>query len=286
MKHIFLINTYTVGKETDNLINKIKQVCNKFNIEYEIEVNGAECSTEDILKKYKKNNYIILPVGGDGILNRTLNKIALTNNILGFVPYGTGNDFYRSCKLQYKDKINKCDLIKINNKYFINTACFGIDAEVGNNTVKSKIFSKKQKYNLALIKTFFKYRPKELEIKINNKTIKDKFTTIVVCNGMYYGSGYNISPSSKLDDKLINVYIAKKLNKINLIKLILKIKNGTHENCQMVEKYETNKLRIKSKQILNCNIDGEELESKTFDIEYIKQINLYYNEKLINEIIK
>ena len=286
MKHIFIINTYTVDKKLNDLIEKIKNSCNKFHIDYTIEINGPKYSTEEILKKYKNTKHIILAVGGDGILNRTLNGIVETKNMLGFIPYGTGNDFYRSCKLQYKEKINKCDLFKINNKYFINTACFGIDAEVGNNTVKSKILSKKQKYNISLIKTFFKYKPKELEIKINDKTLKDEFTTIVLGNGMYYGSGFNISPSSKLNDKLINAYIVKDINKFSLLKLILKIKKGTHENDKNVEKLETNKLSIKCKNKINCNIDGEELESKKFNIEYVKQIDLYYNEELINEIIK
>lgn len=284
MKHIFIINRYTV-KNIKTLKNKIKTSCKKLNINYKIEINSETTSTEDILKKYKKTNYIILAVGGDGILNRVLNKIVNTSNILGFIPYGTGNDFYRSCKIQYKELYNKCDLIKINNKYFINTACFGIDADVANNTVKSKILTKKQKYNLSLVKTFFKYKPKELEIKINEELIKDKFTTIAVCNGMYYGSGYNIAPSSKLNNNLINVYVAKNMNKRSMINLILKMKHGKHENEKNISKYITNKLTINSNKNIKCNIDGEELEAKKFNIEVKKQIDIYFNQKLINMLI-
>ena len=62
--------------------------------------------------------------------------------------------------LTYKE-----DVAQINDKYFINIACFGIDADVGNNTkiIKNKLIPIKQRYNASLIYTFFKYKNKEAE---------------------------------------------------------------------------------------------------------------------------
>lgn len=287
MKHIFIINTFTINRELNDIIDKIKKACEKLNIEYSLELNGPEYGTEDILKKYKKDKCIIMAVGGDGMINRVLNKIVNTEHILGFIPYGTGNDLYRSIKIQFKEKINKCNIIKINNKFFINVACFGIDADVANNNkiMKLKWISKKQKYNTSLISTFLKYKAKDLEVRINDKIIKDKFTTIAICNGMYYGGGYNIAPSSKLNNGLLNVYIAKKMNKFNMLNLILKMKKGQHENDSKIEKYETTKLTIISKNKISCNIDGELLEAKKFKVEMYNDIDIYYNEKLISEIM-
>ena len=55
---------------------KIEKVCNKRKIDYIIEINSIDISTEDILKKYKKTRNIIIAVGGDGTINRVLNGIA------------------------------------------------------------------------------------------------------------------------------------------------------------------------------------------------------------------
>ena len=137
MKYIFLINKFTVLKKEEQLIKKIKKVCEKLKINYVIEVNGENYTTEDILEKYKDTKNVIIAVGGDGIINRVLNKIINTKNILGFIPYGTGNDLYKSA-LKDLDELTKCDMVKINDKYFINVACFGIDADVANNKEVSK----------------------------------------------------------------------------------------------------------------------------------------------------
>lgn len=289
MKHIFIINSFTTKEKTNELKEKIKTYCHNKKIDYIIEVNSLETSTEEIVKKYKNNNYIIIGIGGDGIINRILNGIMNTKNILGFIPYGTGNDFYKSVKKEIKEEITPIDVAKINNKYFINTSCFGIDADVANNKniVKTKLIPKKQKYNIALIYTFFKYKCRELEVEVNNEKYNDLYTTIAICNGSYYGSGYNIAPISDLQDSLLDVYLVPKLNKLSMIKLILKMKKGKHQDSDKLKYFKTNKITLKSPKKITCNIDGEELTDDTFNIELIpKGIKIYYNEELLNYLKK
>lgn len=289
MKHIFIINSFTTKEKTDEVKEKIKTYCHNKKIDYTIEVNSLETSTEEIVKKYKNNNYIIIGIGGDGIINRILNGIMNTKNILGFIPYGTGNDFYKSVKKEIKEEITSIDIAKINNKYFINTSCFGIDADVANNKniVKTKLIPKKQKYNIALIYTFFKYKCREFEVEVNNEKYNDLYTTIAICNGSYYGSGYNIAPISDLQDSLLDVYLVPKLNKLSMINLILKMKKGKHQDSDKLKYFKTNKITLKSPKKITCNIDGEELTDDTFNIELIpKGIKIYYNEELLNYLKK
>ena len=289
MKYIFLINSYTVKEKVNELKEKIKDYCHENKMDYKIEVNGNGKETEDILEKYKNKDYTIIAVGGDGIINRTLNCIVGTKNILGFLPYGTGNDFYKTVKKQFKIGLNECDIIKINDKYFINTACFGIDAEVANNknVIKTKLIPKKQKYNIALLYNFFKYKCRTFAVKIENKEINDDFATIAVCNGTAYGGGYRIGPKSILNDGKFEVYLAPKLNKLAMLKLIMQMKKGEHEASKRIEKIVTDKLTIKSPIKFKCNIDGEVLEDNRFQIELIKSgITVYYNEDMIQSLAK
>ena len=284
MKYIFVINSFTLKDEINEVIHKIKDFCVKNNMEFEVEINNEDNSTEDIVKKYKKCGYTIVAVGGDGMINRVLNALVGTNNTLGFIPCGTGNDFYRSVSKEMKNEIEECDVIKINDRYFINVACFGIDADVANNKglIKSKIIPKSQRYNVSVINSFLKYEPRHFILKINNEEIEGDFATVAVCNGGYYGSGYNISPNFKLNNGLIDVYAVEDDNKFNIMKMILSMKKGKHEKYKKVHKFQTNKLTIISNKEINSNIDGEELESKKFNIEVKGKIKIYINKELIN----
>ena len=284
MKYIFVINSFTLKDEINEVIHRIKDFCVKKNMEFEVEINNEDNSTEDIVKKYKKCGYTIVAVGGDGMINRVLNALVGTNNTLGFIPCGTGNDFYRSVSKEMKNEIEECDVIKINDRYFINVACFGIDADVANNKglIKSKIIPKSQRYNVSVINSFLKYEPRHFILKINNEEIEGDFATVAVCNGGYYGSGYNISPKFKLNNGLIDVYAVEDDNKFNIMKMILSMKKGKHEKYKKVHKFQTNRLTIISNKEINSNIDGEELESKKFNIEVKGKIKIYINKELIN----
>ena len=289
MKYVFIINKFTVMNRLDYLCERIKLYCNNNNIDYIIEVNSLVNSTENILKKYKNTNYIIFSVGGDGMLNRVLNSIINTKNILGFIPFGTGNDFYKSARVQFNNGINCCDLIKINNKYFINTACFGIDADIANDGfVGSKfIWLKKYKYIINLIKHFLSFKCKFFEVSVNEKKYIYPFVTIVLTNGQFYGSGFNIGPYSKLNNGKFDVYLVKKLNKFKMIKLILKMKNGKHEDDINVIKYTVDKIKINSKNRVCSNIDGESIEAKPFNVEVAKKkLQVYYDKNIIDFVLK
>lgn len=286
MKYIFVINSFTLKEEINEVIHRIKDFCIRKNMEFEVEINNEDNSTEDIVKKYRKCGYTIVAVGGDGMINRVLNALVGTNNTLGFIPCGTGNDFYRSALKEIKKETEECDVIKINDRYFINVACFGIDADVANNKglIKSKIIPKSQRYNVSVINSFLKYEPRHFVLKMNNEEIEGDFATVAVCNGGYYGSGYNISPNFKLNNGLIDVYAVEDDNKFNIMKMILSMKKGKHEKYKKVHKFQTNKLTLISKTPINSNIDGEELESKKFNIEVKGKIKIYMNRELINFI--
>ena len=289
MKYIFILNSFTLKSDIDKIKRKIEDYCNKENMEYIIEVNSEDLDTEDIVAKYKEQKNILLAVGGDGMVNRVLNGIAGTDNILGIIPLGSGNDFYRSVEKDLKEYYNSCDLIKINNKYFINVACFGIDADVGNNKVKvtSKLIPKSQRYNVALLKTFSQYKCRQLEIDINGEKFSGEYTTVAVCNGMYYGNGYKISPTSNPTNGLLDIYVVDKVNKIKMAKLILKMKDGNHLNEKEIHHYQTPKISIKSPESFVANVDGEEMFDRKFEMEVIKDgIMLYYDKSLIESITK
>ena len=225
--------------------------------------------------------------GGDGTVNRVLNAIINTKNYLGVIPVGTGNDFYKVLD-QSGEIYTKVDVGKINEKYFINTACVGIDADVANNSkfIRSKLIPIKQRYNASVIYTFFKYKNKSLELSCEGHEKDGKFTTIAICNGRYYGSGYNIAPTSKYDDGLFDVYYAYNLKKRLLPSLILKMKKGEHEDSPYITKIQTNEIHIESKETIVCNIDGEEIKDNVFNIRLLpKAITIYFNKELIDKIL-
>lgn len=287
MKYIFILNIFTLRNNIKILCKKISRICKEKDIDYVIEINSKKKSTEDIVKKYKRKKVILAPVGGDGIINRVLNSMDKVNNRLCPIPYGTGNDLCRTIRRHLKNGVTKVDIVKINSKYYINNACFGIDSDIANSDIisNSKI-PKSMRYNISAIDGLFRYKLKYFKIYINNEIISGIKSTIIVSNGMYYGGGYKVSPHSKLNDGYLEVYIVDKMPKTKILLLMLGINQGKHEESKDVRLIKTKSVRIVTKEKIKCNIDGEILKSDDFKIEIVeKGIELFYNKELIEEIL-
>ena len=289
MKHIFIVNPISGKGKTLKAVDRIKKVCEEENLDYEIYFTEYPKDATKIARKYRFTKNIIYSVGGDGTLNEVLNGIVGTKNLLGVIPAGSGNDFYKTLS-KIDEEYPVIDIGKVNDRYFINIISIGIDAEVANNVslMKKRKVPTNQIYNASLIYTFFKYKYKDIELSIDEKEQKKgKCTILTICNGQVYGGGYKIAPSAKLTDGYFDVYYGEKVNKPQLPSLINMLKQGIHEKHNKVHKSQATKIKFKCDKELVCNIDGEIMTAKKFNVKIIPNaITIYNNKELIKKLTR
>ena len=287
MKYIFIVNEGAGKGKSQKILPKIEEECKKRKYDYEIRKITKEKSGYDIALEYKNQENVIYVVGGDGTLAITLPALVGTKNKLGIIPAGSGNDTYRTVKTMENGE-HLIDLGKINDTYFINVACTGIDAEVGNNIEKFRgtIVPTSQLYNVSIIYTFATFKCKKIKIKTSIKNLEDAYTILSICNGSYYGGGFKIAPKSRLTDGLLDIYYAEKMPKVKMIPLILKLKNGKHEGKRRIHKFRTNHVELELEKEVTFNVDGERLTDRKFIIDVLpKAIILYNNKEFVEEIM-
>jgi len=287
MKYIFIVNPNAGKGKCKELLPKIEKECQKRKREFEIREISNEKSGFDIATEYKDQENVIYVVGGDGTLSVTLPALVGTKNKLGIIPAGSGNDTYRTIKTM-EDGEALIDIGKVNDRYFINVACTGIDAEVGNNIDKFRntIIPSSQLYNVSIVYTFVTFKCKNIRIKTSIKNIEDKYTILSICNGSYYGGGFKIAPKSRLTDGLLDIYYAEKMPKLKMIPLILKLKDGKHEGKRRIHKFRTNHVELELDEEIAFNVDGEKMIDKKFIIDVLpKAITLYNDKEFVEEIL-
>lgn len=289
MKHIFIVNPISGKGKTLKAVDRIKKVCEEENLDYEIYFTEYPKDATKIARKYRFTKNIIYSVGGDGTLNEVLNGIVGTKNLLGVIPSGSGNDFYKTLS-KIDEEYPTIDIGKVNDRYFINIISIGIDAEVANNVslMKKRKVPTNQIYNASLIYTFFKYKYKDIDLSIDEKEKKKgKCTILTICNGQVYGGGYKIAPRAKLTDGYFDVYYVEKVSKFHLPSLINMLKRGIHERHNKVHKSQATKIKFKCDKELVCNIDGEIMTAKKFNVKIIPNaITIYNNKELIKKLTR
>lgn len=288
MKYIFIINEKSGNGKSKKILPKIEDACNKKGYEYEIRYITEKLGGAEIAKEYANKENIIYVVGGDGTITRTLSGIVGTKNKLAVIPSGSGNDTYRSIS-KLKEKETLIDLGKINDEFFINVACTGLDAEVANNidTLRNTVIPSKHLYNASILYSFIKYKFREVKFKTKIKEIEGKYSIISISNGGYYGGGYNIAPKSLLTDGVFDIYYAERMPKIAMIPLILKLRKGKHEGKRKVHKFRTDHVELELKENITFNVDGEKMTGKKFVLDIIpKAITIYNDKEFVNSILE
>lgn len=287
MKHIFMINRFSLRERLDSYTKAIENAAKKLELDYKIEINSEEETTEDILDRYKNKSDIIYAVGGDGILNRVINSIYGTKNKVACIPAGTGNDFNRSINESFKEGDNVVDLIKCNNNYLVNVACFGVDADIANDdsVVHNKWIPRKLQYDVGVVKHILLYKPYTFTMKWDKEEKTSKLSLVTVCNGRYYGGGFNVNPDGFYDDGMLDAYIIYATNRRQLLDYLIKLLKGKHKECKHVEHIRTNKFTIITDNDIDGNLDGESLKSKKFEMSVIpKALTFYYYKQLVEQI--
>ena len=287
MKYIFIVNPESAKGNAMKIIGNIEKVCKQEHIEYEVCYTLAQGDATRLAQSYKDDENIIYAVGGDGTLSEVLNGVVGTKNKIGIIPAGSGNDFYRTVKELGKTEIES-DVGVVNGKYFLNIACVGIDAEVANNVplMKKKNVKVKNLYTASILYTFTHFKFKQIHFKSQEKDEKGNFTILSICNGRYYGGGYNISPKASLDDNYFDVYYINKLRLPSIINLLLKLKKGKLEQDKRTNHFKTNNITVTSEEPIRFNVDGETIENTKFEIKIIpKAIKIYHNAELESKFL-
>lgn len=289
MKKLFLISSSAGASEYFFSKEHIKEVYKSNNKLDEIIVEETQYAghLEKIVNKFLKSNYddkVIIILGGDGSLNEIVNLCYGKDVTIGLIPTGTGNDFAKN--FDYKDfkiedtfyiKKNPIDLIKINDRYCINVTSLGFDTEV---LVSAYDYLEKDKSlgKRAYLKAVrdrvrhlsYNHLTMDLILEDDSKiSIENEFLISAICNGGFYGSGFNPAPDAKIDDGIINLVLARKFPKFYLLSLILKYKKGRHQSSPYLDEFRVKKGIISANSDFLANIDGEIFTDKKIEFEIL-----------------
>ena len=289
MKYYFIVNPNSGKVNKTQLENNIRETCVKKEIPYKILYTKKAGDAKSLAERIPDQECVVFSVGGDGNLNEVLNGLVHSKNkILGNIPAGSGNDFDKTLK-QLQSGIIPVDLGLINNRYFINVACLGLDADVANNLGQfrdKKWVPVSQRYNASLIYTYFKYKFKKLKITMGTTQVESDCTILAIGNGQYYGGGYRIAPHALLDDGMLDIYFVEKMAKPKIIPVLLKLIAEKHESSRYVKRYSEKKLIVDSEELCTFNVDGETMRSNHFEIKiFPAAIKVFNDRNFIDEII-
>ena len=274
MKHCFILNP-AAGKtdRTAELTERITAMCTDRGMDYAIAVSCSPGQCETLAREAaeKEEPCRIYACGGDGTLNEVVNGAAgFQNCAVTHYPIGSGNDFIKASSdpaafetlenlLDPDERV--FDLIQVNDRLGIDICSIGIDARVGTDVGKYKHFpllSGSGAYALSTVVNVIKGIHRHYVVEIAGERIDARQTMICVCNGRWYGGGYNPVPDAELDDGLLDVLLVAPVSRLQAASIIGKYKKGQYRNYpELIRHFRVSELAVHCDEVSRVNIDGE-----------------------------
>ena len=276
MKHLFCINP-AAGKHdsTQSFRQQIEEACR--GLDHGIFISGAPGEITRTVKTLAESGeaFRIYACGGDGTLNEVVNGAANHPNVaVTHWPGGSGNDFIRMFDepARFRDlsqlldaEVAAFDLIRVNDRFCAGVASIGIDARIGTEIARYKrlpLVTGPGAYTISILVNMVKGVHQHYVVELDGEVVDGRQSLMCVCNGHWYGGGYNPVPQALPDDGVLDVLLVKAVSRLKAAQVIGKYKQGRYaEYPDIIRHYRCRSVTVTCDKPNAINLDGELLTS-------------------------
>ena len=288
MKHLFIINPAAGSRNrTEESSEIIHKVCRSRKLSYEIRVSTAPGECARIAREAAETGeeLRIYACGGDGTLNEVVSGVAGFDNVaITVYSGGSGNDFAKLFddpkaffdlhRLMDAEEVT-FDLIRCNEDYSLNICSVGLDARIASDVSSYKrlpLLHGFRAYAASTVVNVVRGISEHYVVEINGETIDDELTFVCVCNGRFYGGGFNPVPEADPTDGMLDVLLVKKVTLAQVPLIIGKYKNGRYKELHDIARYiKTDRVKVTCDKPSSINIDGEQRTAQVVEMSVAKE---------------
>ena len=301
MKHLFIINPAAGSRDrTKAYTETIEALCK--GLDYRIEVSKAPGHCRDLAREAAESGeeYRIYACGGDGTLNEVAAGAAgYPNAAVTVFSGGSGNDFVKLFsdpkaffdleKLLDAEEAT-FDMIAMGDDLALNICSVGLDARIGTDVANYKripLLQGFRAYAVSTVINLFRCISEHYRVEVDGQVYDGRFTFVCVCNGRFYGGGFNPVPEADPSDGQLDVLLVDKVKLLQVPGIIGKYKNGQYRLLPKLVKYfKTKALTILCDKETPVNLDGELRTAKTVEIRVAEEKLRFFYPKGLSYAVK
>ena len=299
MKHLFIINPAAGSRNrTKEYSVAIHEICSARNLDYRIEVSSAPGECTRIAREAAKTGeqVRIYACGGDGTLNEVAAGAAgFPNAAVTVFSGGSGNDFVKlfndpkaffDLERLLDAEEAEFDMIRCNGDLALNICSVGLDARIGTDVASYKripMLTGFRAYAASTVVNVIRGIAEHYVVEIGGEVFDDEYTFVCVCNGRFYGGGFNPVPEADPADGLLDVLLVKKVSRAQVPVVIGKYKDGRYaELPHLVKHMRVKELKIRCDKATPVNLDGELRTAQVVDFKIAEEkLRFFYPKGLV-----
>ncbi len=263
----FLVNPSAGKGRSRRSLDLLRKLANESNSELRVS-SSADDLVEQARRAAEDGIERLLVVGGDGTFHHVSQGLAHSTCALGVIPAGRGNDFASdlgvpldigsAVQAALLGSIVKIDLGRVNDRYFTGYCGVGFDSLATHYAYNApRLFKGTLAYIYGFLRALLVFEPPVLRVDREGEAFEERAMFAVVCNISRFGGGMRIAPEARFDDGVLNLVLATKLTRLQILRVFPKVFTGQHVNHPAVQTSHLRSARIEVDRPLMMACDGE-----------------------------
>jgi len=269
----FLVNPTAGGGAAPAAVLPVSRLLREAGATVDVTYSPGPRAMHELVGAAVARGDVVVSVGGDGMLASLVAQVAELGGTLGILPAGRGNDFARMLKvpddvaaraeLLLQGAVRRVDLLDVTvegvRRTVAGSVYAGVDAHAAALVHRMRHTPSKLQYPFAALRALATYRPCEYTVSVDGVTSIHSAATVVVANSAYYGKGMKIAPAATLDDGLLDVIVIEAASRIELMRSLPKLYDGSHVTLPEVRVMTGRSVVLSASPAVAAGADGEPL---------------------------
>lgn len=274
MKARFIINP-TAGPKRGRVVERVSAAAREVFLGhdglFDIKTSESKGSVAELAKDAARLKFdFVFASGGDGTVNEAASTLVGTGTTLGIIPSGSGNalagalgiplNIKKAVGLLKEGRVREIDAGWACGRYFFSTAAFALEARLSMAYDRGFIAKRMRGVlpyaPLALIE-YMRYRPQLVRVSADGESFETIPLILTAANTDRYGKGAYIAPGASLDDGLLDLCVAPRVNLGRALALARRLVSGTIDGSPDLRRIRAREIRLSGMDEWTVELDGE-----------------------------
>ena len=273
-KMLMLVNPHCGVRKGRKLLEKVQPVFDAAEVTLQIMETEFAGHAQEIARDIDLTGLEgFCAIGGDGTLHESMNGMLARDPQdrvpIGMIPGGTGNAFLATVGLLdpldaaravCSSAPQSIDAAKVETAegfiYACNIIGWGLVTDIGVRSERYR-WTGTSRYTIASVIEVLIGRNRSARLLVEGEEIAEQFSFVLACNTQYTGKGMRMAPRAELSDGLIDLVIVRKAPRLQILKLLPKVFDGSHMQSPLLDYRQVKSFELHPDEPDPLNFDGE-----------------------------
>jgi YegS/Rv2252/BmrU family lipid kinase len=266
---VLIVNPASGGGRARSLLPAVERELDQRRAAFRVETTrDSEHAVAEALRATASGEIPVV-MSGDGLIGIVGGALVGSEQPLGIIPGGRGNDLARvlgipsdpvgAIEVLAAGQTRVIDVGEANGQRFLGIASVGFDSDANRIANETRLIRGNLVYAYAALRALVAWKPARFSVRAGQDQLRFTGYCVVVANSKAYGGGMFVAPNADLSDGEFDIVLIGEVGKLRFLSNLPKVFKGTHVDNDEVRVFRAPYLELSASRPFAIYADGERL---------------------------